>query len=77
MHVESLRAQTVNVAALSLSADFREGERMHTENSYKYDLDGLSALAAATGFERAETWLDPAGRFSSNLFVAAGDAGDK
>jgi uncharacterized SAM-dependent methyltransferase len=70
MHVESLRRQTVNVSALSLSIDFQEGERIHTENSYKYDLDGLSALAAETGFERAETWLDSAERFSSSLFVA-------
>ncbi len=73
MHLESLREQSVNVGALQVSIDFREGERVHTENSYKYDLDGLSALAAATGFERAETWLDSAERFSSNLFVASGE----
>lgn len=70
MHLESAREQTVNLGALAVSVNFREGERIHTENSYKYDLDGLSALAAATGFERAETWLDSAERFSSNLFVA-------
>jgi L-histidine N-alpha-methyltransferase len=73
MHLESAREQTVNLGALGISVDFREGERVHTENSYKYDLAGLSALAAETGFERAETWLDSAGRFSSNLFVAVGD----
>lgn len=70
MHLESAREQTVNLGALGISVNFREGERIHTENSYKYDLDGLSALAAETGFERAETWLDSAERFSSNLFVA-------
>jgi L-histidine N-alpha-methyltransferase len=70
MHLESAREQTVNLGALAVSVNFREGERIHTENSYKYDLDGLSALAAETGFERAETWLDSAERFSSNLFVA-------
>ena len=73
MHLESARAQTVSVGALGLTVNFREGERVHTENSYKYDLAGLSALAAVTGFERAETWLDSAERFSSNLFVARGD----
>lgn len=76
MHLESRREQTVNVNALGVSIDFREGERIHTENSYKYDLEGLSALAAETGFERAETWLDSAERFSSNLFVARGDVSD-
>jgi dimethylhistidine N-methyltransferase len=73
MHLESTREQTVNVGALGLRIDFRAGERIHTENSYKYSLDELSALAAATGFAREQTWLDPAERFSSNLFVAAGD----
>jgi L-histidine N-alpha-methyltransferase len=70
MHLESAREQAVNLGALPVSVNFREGERIHTENSYKYDLDGLSALAAETGFERAETWLDSSERFSSNLFVA-------
>ncbi len=73
MHLESARSQTVNVGALGLTVNFQEGERVHTENSYKYDLAGLSALAAETGFERAETWLDSAERFSSSLFVAKGD----
>ncbi len=70
MHLESTREQAVHVGALGLRLDFRAGERVHTENSYKYSLDELSALAADTGFEREQTWLDPAGRFSSNLFVA-------
>jgi dimethylhistidine N-methyltransferase len=77
MHLESAREQTVNLGALAVSVNFGEGERIHTENSYKYDLEGLNALAAETGFERAETWLDSAERFSSNLFVARGDGSDK
>ena len=51
----------------------RAGEWVHTENSYKYSLDELSALAADTGFAREHTWLDPTERFSSNLFVARND----
>lgn len=70
MHIESLRAQAVRVGALDLVINFREGERVHTENSYKYDLAGLSQLAAATGFELAQTWLDAGELFSSNLFIA-------
>ena len=70
MHLESTRAQAVRIRALSLEVSFREGERVHTENSYKYDLAGLSALAAETGFERGRTWLDAGERFSSNLFIA-------
>jgi dimethylhistidine N-methyltransferase len=70
MHLESARAQTVRIEALDLNVNFDAGERVHTENSYKYSLDELSALAADTGFEREHTWLDPDERFSSNLFVA-------
>jgi L-histidine N-alpha-methyltransferase len=70
MHLESTHEQTVRVEALDLDIGFRAGERIHTENSYKYSLGELSALAAATGFELGHTWLDPEERFSSNLFVA-------
>ncbi|HEX8355665.1 MAG TPA: L-histidine N(alpha)-methyltransferase [Pyrinomonadaceae bacterium] len=73
MHLESAREQAVRVGALGLDVGFGAGERIHTENSYKYSLDELSALAAETGFSRARTWLDSGGRFSSNLFVASGD----
>jgi L-histidine Nalpha-methyltransferase len=70
MYVESRRAQTVRVAALDLEVSFGEGERVHTEYSYKYDLAEIGDLAARTGFALARTWLDEAGRFSSNLLVA-------
>ncbi|HEX8073172.1 MAG TPA: L-histidine N(alpha)-methyltransferase [Pyrinomonadaceae bacterium] len=70
MHLESLRAQTVRLPALALAVRFDAGERLHTENSYKYDLAQLDDLAARTGFARARTWTDEAGRFSSNLLIA-------
>jgi L-histidine Nalpha-methyltransferase len=72
MHLESTRDQAVRVGALGLDVSFAAGERLHTENSYKYSLAELSALAAETGFSRARTWLDSGERFSSNLFVATG-----
>jgi L-histidine N-alpha-methyltransferase len=71
VYIESLRDQRVTLGKLDLEADFQAGERIHTENSYKYDLDGLSALATATGFLRTRTWLDEREQFSSNLFIAA------
>ena len=71
MHVESLRAQTVCIGKLDLELRFAEGERIHTENSYKYDATDLSRLAAETGFTHTRTWLDSGGRFSSNLFIAS------
>jgi L-histidine N-alpha-methyltransferase len=70
-YAESLRAQTVRIRALDLELQFEEGERIHTENSYKYDHADLVQLAAETGFTLSRTWLDSMARFSSNLFVAA------
>ncbi|MBD0369973.1 MAG: L-histidine N(alpha)-methyltransferase [Pyrinomonadaceae bacterium] len=70
MHLESLRSQVVRVARLDLELQFEDGERIHTENSYKYNMADLARLASETGFTLARTWYDSMKRFSSNLFVA-------
>ncbi|MCA1567027.1 MAG: L-histidine N(alpha)-methyltransferase [Acidobacteria bacterium] len=70
IYIESRQAQVVSLPKLDLEISFAEGERVHTENSYKYDREGLDALAAHTGFACTHRWTDAAGRFSSNLFVA-------
>lgn len=70
MHIESLRTQRVTIRSLALELQFDEGERIHTENSYKYDTADLEKLAAETGFNIKRTWFDSMKRFSSNLFVA-------
>src|SRR5207237_108890 len=36
MHLESLADQVVRIDALDLAVAFRRGERIHTEDSYKY-----------------------------------------
>jgi L-histidine Nalpha-methyltransferase len=63
-------AQSIRLAALDLEFQFQAGERIHTENSHKFDAAQLSALAEATGFAPAQAWLDARGWFSSNLWVA-------
>jgi dimethylhistidine N-methyltransferase len=70
IHVVSHEAQTVNIRALDLEIGFKEGETIHTENSYKFDVEQLAEMARATGFAIERTWLDSAGRFSFNLFAA-------
>jgi L-histidine Nalpha-methyltransferase len=73
-YIESLRAQTVHLGRFEINIQFAEGERIHTENSYKYDLDELSRMATETGFKRSRTWMDLREQFSSNLFmVVEGD----
>jgi dimethylhistidine N-methyltransferase len=70
IYIESKRAQTVSIAQLEMEVEFSDGEQIHTENSYKYDLADIGKLAAETGFTRARTWLDSEERFSSNLLLA-------
>jgi dimethylhistidine N-methyltransferase len=67
VYVESLRAQTVTIRGLNLSLSLDAGERIHMEQSYKYSVEELAALAAQSGFELTRTWLDDESRFSSNL----------
>jgi dimethylhistidine N-methyltransferase len=37
---------------------FREGERIHTENSYKYTPDDFHALLRRAGFDECRSWTD-------------------
>jgi dimethylhistidine N-methyltransferase len=62
MHLVSLRRQRVHVAGQSF--DFDEGESIHTENSYKYTVDGFRALAHRAGFMAAKVWMDADRLFS-------------
>ena len=71
IYIESLSAQKVKIERLDLEVEFRAGEHIHTESSYKYDLPGISELGAATGFVCTRTWLDSQERFSSNLLLAS------
>ena len=70
IYIESTRAQVVRIAKLDMEVHFKEHERIHTENSYKYDLGGIAQLATETGYTRTRSWLDSRERFSSNLLMA-------
>jgi dimethylhistidine N-methyltransferase len=69
IYFRSLRPQTVTVAGRSFA--FAEGERVHTEYSYKYDDAGVSALARSAGFTIARTWTDPARLFAVVYLVCS------
>ena len=62
LHLVSLTDQTVHVADRAIS--FEEGEAIHTENSYKYSLEGFSRLAASAGLTVERVWTDPDRLFS-------------
>jgi dimethylhistidine N-methyltransferase len=56
MHLASSRRQKVRV--LGETIDFRAGETIHTENSYKYTADSFGALARGTGWTPLAVWTD-------------------
>ena len=56
MYLESVGDQVVNVSGRSFS--FADGERILTEHSYKYTVDGFTALAAKAGFSVERVWTD-------------------
>jgi len=66
MHLDSLHAQTVQVAGQAFA--FTAGESIHTENSYKYRPDEFRHLATQAGFEPLHTWTD-AGELFGVLYL--------
>ena len=70
MHLESLRAQSVNIDALGLTVKFAKGETIHTENSYKFTMPMLGAIAENGGLHIERTWSDPKRWFTVHLLRA-------
>jgi dimethylhistidine N-methyltransferase len=56
MHLASCKRQKVHVGGMTI--DFRAGETIHTENSYKYTVDSFGALARGTGWTPRQVWTD-------------------
>lgn len=69
MHLQARQALTVRWAGGGQRA-FAAGERLHTENSYKWTPDGFAALLRDAGFARLQRWTDAQQWFA--VFLAAG-----
>jgi dimethylhistidine N-methyltransferase len=68
MHLVSVAEQRVRIGPRSF--DFRAGESIHTENSYKYDIPELAARAARCGLRLDEAWTDAHNYFAA-LYLTA------
>ena len=68
MHLEARRALVVRWP--QGERKFEAGERLHTENSYKYSIEGFAALLQSSGFARNRCWVDARGWFA--VFWAQG-----
>jgi len=60
MHLVSRKDQVVHAAGQAFR--FAEGESLHTENSYKFTVERMAALAAQSGWKLERRWVseDPA-----------------
>jgi uncharacterized SAM-dependent methyltransferase len=68
MHLEARRAITVRWRGGERA--FFGGERMHTENSYKWTAEAFAALLRDAGFRSVRRWSDAQGWFA--VFLAGG-----
>jgi dimethylhistidine N-methyltransferase len=57
MHLEALRPLSVNLGARR--REFAAGERIHTENSYKYRAGDFTQLLRDAGFASVRHWASP------------------
>jgi dimethylhistidine N-methyltransferase len=69
MHLASLKRQKAKVAGETI--EFRAGETIHTENSYKYSIEKLAALARGVGWRPLNVWTDARNYFSIQAFELA------
>jgi uncharacterized SAM-dependent methyltransferase len=65
MHLASLKRQRVRL--LGECIDFRAGETIHTENSYKYSVESFRAMARGAGWTPTAVWTDPKQYFSVHV----------
>jgi dimethylhistidine N-methyltransferase len=69
MHLEAIREVTVSIAGHARR--FAAGERIHTENSYKYTRDGFARVLAEAGFCVDQYFTDSTVNF--HVFLARPD----
>jgi dimethylhistidine N-methyltransferase len=62
MHLASLKRQRLRICGECI--DFRAGETIHTESSYKYSVESFGALARGAGWTPVAVWTDPDNYFS-------------
>jgi dimethylhistidine N-methyltransferase len=70
MHLASLKRQRIKVCGECI--EFRTGETIHTENSYKYSIESFRALARGAGWTSTAVWTDADNYFSVHVMTLRG-----
>ena len=71
MYLVSEDRQTVHIPGAGITLRLRRGDRIHTENSYKYTVPQIRTMARDAGFAVRRLWLDKGGLFSVTLMEPA------
>lgn len=67
INLESLRPQVADLGLLNVKVRFANGERIHTENSYKYTMPMVRKMLESSGFSLDATWFDHRTWFALHL----------
>jgi L-histidine Nalpha-methyltransferase len=76
MYLVSTRVQNVTIGRIGLTVKFTAGETIHTENSYKYNLAEINAVATAAGLQPQCFWQDADGRFNLHLLATGTESAE-
>jgi len=68
MHLKALEDLKFEVAGSSFQ--LQKGETIHTENSYKYSIEGVKQLAHESGWHLLVSWTDERDLFSLHMMMA-------
>jgi L-histidine Nalpha-methyltransferase len=68
MHLRSRRAQRVPIVKIEQVVSFGKDETIHTENSYKYNVDEVRDLGYQANLVLRRTWFDAQRHFLLALF---------
>jgi dimethylhistidine N-methyltransferase len=72
MHLAAIKKHKVRIGGEVI--DFRAGETIHTENSYKYSIETFGALARGAGWKPLKVWTDKARYFSVHALAPQADS---
>ena len=67
IYLQSLRPQAVDLGLLNSRVQLANGERIHTENSYKYTMPMVREMLELSGFSLDATWFDHRTWFALHL----------
>ena len=58
IYIRSLENQIVNITKAGITLEMKQGELIHTENSYKYTIPKIKEMFSSTGFRIRDMWFD-------------------